>query len=44
VAGFLLQCDERKFAPQPVQPPLGAVTQATQLIDQAETRRSTDDR
>jgi len=44
VAGFLRQCDERKFAPQPVQPPLGAVTQATQLIDQAETRRSTDDR
>jgi hypothetical protein len=44
VAGFLRQCDERKFAPLPVQPPLGAVTQATQLIDQAETRRSTDDR
>jgi hypothetical protein len=40
VEEFLHRCDERKFAPMPVQPPLGAVNQATSLIDQAESRRA----
>jgi hypothetical protein len=44
VAQFLRQCDERKFAPLPAQPPLGAVSQAAAFIDQAETRRAPDDR
>ena len=39
VGDFLRQCDQRKFAPLPVQPPLGAVCQAANFIDQAESRR-----
>lgn len=44
VAGFLRQCDERKFAPLPAQPPLGAVTLAARFIDQAESRRTVNER
>ncbi|MGH7971090.1 MAG: hypothetical protein ACREIC_20400 [Limisphaerales bacterium] len=44
VAGFLRQCDERKFAAMAAQPPLGAVTQAARFIDQAESHRSVDER
>jgi hypothetical protein len=40
VSQFLRVCDERKFAPQPVQPPIGAVIQAAKLIDQAESQQS----
>jgi hypothetical protein len=40
VSRFLQQCDERKFALSPPRPPLGAVAQATELIDQAEVRRA----
>jgi hypothetical protein len=36
---FLRRCDERKFAPAPPAPPLDAVAQAFQFIDQAEARR-----
>ena len=39
VGNFLRQCDQRKFAPLPAQPPLGAVSQASHFIDQAESRR-----
>jgi hypothetical protein len=37
---FLRECDRRKFAPLPVQPPLGAVAQAAKLIEQGEARRA----
>ncbi len=37
---FLRQCDQRKFAPQPPAPPLGAVGQALHLLEQAEARRN----
>jgi hypothetical protein len=40
LAGFLQECDRRKFAPGPVIPPLGAVDQAASLIDLAEARRA----
>lgn len=39
VGDFLRQCDQRKFAPLPAQPPLGAVSQAAEFIDRAESRR-----
>jgi hypothetical protein len=39
VSHFLQQCDERKFALSPPQPPLRAVDRASELIDQAEARR-----
>ena len=38
ITNFLRQCDERKFAPSPPGPALGAVGQAFQFIDQAEAR------
>ena len=44
VAGFLRQCDERKFAPAPARPPLGAVTQAATIMEQAESRRMVHER
>jgi hypothetical protein len=37
---FLRRCDERKFAPSPPQPPLGAVAQASRLIELTEARRT----
>ena len=37
---FLRRCDERKFAPLPPQPPLGAVEEAAKLIGRAEARRA----
>lgn len=39
VSDFLRECDLRKFAPAPPQPPLGAVETATRLIEQAEAGR-----
>lgn len=36
---FLRQCDQRKFAPAPPQPPLGAVAQAEKLVALGESRR-----
>jgi hypothetical protein len=36
---FLLQCDQRKFSPPTPAPPLGVVTRALKLIDQAQARR-----
>jgi hypothetical protein len=40
VCGFLGECDERKFAPSPAAPPMGAVVQALNLVEQAEARRA----
>ncbi len=37
---FLRECDRRKFAPLPVLPPLGAVAQAANFIEQGEVRRA----
>jgi len=37
VSDFLRQCDQRKFAALPAQPPLGAVALATKFINQTET-------
>jgi hypothetical protein len=39
VGDFLRQCDQRKFAPAPALPPLGAVPRALQLIETAEARQ-----
>jgi len=39
VAGFLRECDERKFAPPAPMPALGAVARALSLIETAEIRR-----
>lgn len=36
---FLRVCDERKFSPSTDQPPLGAATQALELINMAEAKR-----
>ena len=38
IVEFLRKCDERKFAPSPPQPPLGAVSCALELIESTETR------
>ena len=40
VSEFLRQCDQRKFAPSPPQPPLGAVSTAAKLIQLAEQSRT----
>ena len=40
-ARFLRECDERKFAPRPPGTPLNAVAKATELIELAESRRTT---
>ena len=40
VNDFLRQCDQRKFAPSPPQPPMGAIAAASKLIDRAETVRT----
>ncbi|HEY9171623.1 MAG TPA: DUF4381 family protein [Verrucomicrobiae bacterium] len=39
LCNFLRQCDERKFAPAPPAPPLGAVERAAKLVEQGEARR-----
>jgi hypothetical protein len=39
VSEFLRQCDQRKFAPSPPQPPMGAVATAAKLIERAEATR-----
>jgi len=39
VTGFLQRCDERKFAPPAVQPPMGAADEAIRLVELAEARR-----
>jgi len=39
VAGFLRECDERKFSPPAPMPALGAVPRALRLIETAEARR-----
>ena len=41
MSGFLRQCDERKFAPQPPMPPINAVTEALKLLDFAQARVNT---
>lgn len=40
VSDFLRQCDERKFAPSPPQPPMGAIATASNLIERAESART----
>jgi hypothetical protein len=40
VGEFLRRADERKFAPSPPLPPLGAVSHALELIELAENRRA----
>jgi hypothetical protein len=40
LSGFLRQCDQRKFSPPPPAPPLSAVVQALQLIEQTQARRA----
>jgi len=40
VREFLRECDQRKFALAPPQPPLGAVATAAKLIEQAEAGRA----
>jgi len=40
LAEFLRRCDERKFAPSPPAPALGAVARGFELIELAETRRA----
>jgi len=40
VSDFLRQCDQRKFAPSQPQPPLGAVSIAVKLIQEAERSRT----
>lgn len=40
LTNFLRQCDRRKFDPHAPDGPLGAVPQALQFIEQAETRRN----
>lgn len=40
VNDFLRQCDERKFAPSPPQPPMGAIATASNLIERAEAART----
>ena len=39
VTDFLERCDERKFAPPTVQPPMGAADEAIRLVEVAEARR-----
>jgi hypothetical protein len=39
VTGFLQRCDERKFAPPAIQPPMGAAEEAIRLVEMAEARR-----
>jgi hypothetical protein len=39
VTDFLKRCDERKFAPPAVQPPMGAADEAFHLVEVAEARR-----
>jgi hypothetical protein len=38
MSGFLRQCDQRKFAPQPPTPPINAVAEAFKLIDSTQAR------
>ncbi|HEY5912696.1 MAG TPA: hypothetical protein VJA21_19010 [Verrucomicrobiae bacterium] len=40
VSLFLRECDERKFAPSPRLPPMGAVARADRLVTDAEARRA----
>jgi hypothetical protein len=40
VSTFLRECDQRKFAPAPPAAPLGAVSQASKLVELAEARRA----
>lgn len=40
VSCFLRECDERKFAPAPPSPPMGAVDHASKLVEAAEARRA----
>jgi len=39
VTDFLKRCDERKFAPPMVRPPIGAADEAMRLVEVAEARR-----
>jgi len=40
IAGFLRECDERKFSPGSAAAPLNAVASALELVDRAEARRA----
>ena len=39
LTGFLKRCDERKFSPPRVLPPMGAADEAIRLVEAAEARR-----